>query len=230
MIRIVGWLLRTIVILALVLSSVGTAAADEDDPEGQQGQQEEEGQQGEKDESELAQTFGIHATGQYGNCFSVTWNADPTMVVAYKVSRPEYPPDTPAREWSVPAGQHTVWACEMEPGKTYEYEVCAHYGNEKADTGCATAPLTLERVGNLEPGGPLPTPVIDPPRTSPDNFGVGWKGFYDYDFYYVDVLPKGGKWNSIKHDDDGDWGWQGGRDPGHHLLIQGEGLCDRHIR
>lgn len=42
----------------------------------------------------------------------------------------------------------------------------------------------------------------------PANFGVGWKGFKDYDFYYVDVLPKGGKWNSIKHDDDGTWGWR----------------------
>jgi hypothetical protein len=34
------------------------------------------------------------------------------------------------------------------------------------------------------------------------------KASYDYDFYFVDVLPKGGTWNSIKHDDDGDWGWQ----------------------
>lgn len=124
------------------------------------------------------------------------------------MSRPDYPPDTPAREWQVPPGQNTVWACEMEPGKTYEYEVCAQYSNKQADTGCASAPLKLEQVGNLEPGGPLPIPSIDPPTANPDNLGVRWKGFYDYDFYYVDVLPKGGRWNSIKHDDDGNWGWQ----------------------
>ncbi len=76
MARIVGWLVRTIAILALVVSSVGIAAADEDDP-GDEGQQIEEGQPGEEgppgdeDEPEVAQTFGIHATGQYGNCFSV---------------------------------------------------------------------------------------------------------------------------------------------------------------
>ncbi len=28
------------------------------------------------------------------------------------------------------------------------------------------------------------------------------EGFYDYDFYYVDVLPKGGRWNSIKKEAD----------------------------
>ncbi len=113
MARIVGWLVRTIAILALVLSSVGIAATDEDDP-GDEGQQIEEGQPGGdgqpdgEDEPEVAQTFGIHATGQYGNCLSVAWNADPTRVVGYTVSRPDYPPDTPAREWQVPAARSTA--------------------------------------------------------------------------------------------------------------------------
>ncbi len=174
--------MRAVAIVALVLSSVAIAAADDEDDEDQQGQHEEqptghEGEQGEEDDPDVAEVFGIQATGHYGKCFSVVWNADPTRVVGYKVTRPAYPPDTPAAEWIVPPGQNNVRACDMTPGETYEYEVCVHYGNDKGDTGCDTANLTLNETGNMKPGGPLPIPVIDTPfQTSPDNFGWAGRG------------------------------------------------------
>jgi hypothetical protein len=204
--KIVGGLAGATGMLALVLSGVGTAAADEFNP-----------------------PVDIQATGHYGECFSVTWEPNPggEIITSFSVERPAYPQKTPAKRWGpLPPGQHDVWACEMEPGNTYEYEVCAYYGTDEGDNACAKADLQLVKTGNLEPGGPLPTPRVDEPiPSSLNNFGVGWKGFYDYDFYNINIRPEGGKLWSIKHDDDGNWGWQrvDGLTPGttYYFSVQG---------
>jgi hypothetical protein len=176
-----GWLAATCGIVVLALNGVGTATA-----------------------QEFYAPFNIQATGHYGACFSVTWQAEPTGVTSFSVERKE-----PYQRWEVSAAQRDVWACGMEPGNFYDYEVCSWYGTDDGDVECASARLQLIKVGNLEPSGPPPQPRIVETHFGETFIGLKWDAAgFEYDSYFVNYTLKGQGVKTIDHDDDGTWGYQ----------------------
>lgn len=182
---IVGWLAGIVGILALVMSSIGTAAAQDD---------------------EFEAPTNIQNTSLVPNCLVVTWQHSSSGVANYTVTIDGGRPVTINDPY-----QFSKEFCSLEPGSMHRVEVCAVFGTDDADTACTETSLGTVKaeVGEMEPGGPLPTPRVDEPiPSSLNNFGVGWKGFHDYDFYFLNIRPEGGNVWHIKHEDDGDWGWQ----------------------
>jgi hypothetical protein len=199
--RLAGWLAGTAGMFALALYGVGPAAAEDFYP-----------------------PFNIQATGHYGACFSVTWQAEPTGVTSFSVERKE-----PFQRWEVSADQHDVWACGMEPGNWYDFEVCSYYGTEDGDTACAQARLQLLKVGNMEPSGRPPQPQIVETPLGETWIGVKWDAAgFDYDSYFVNYTPKGGGVKTIHHDDDGTWGYQriDGLLPSRTYILQVQGCTE----
>ncbi|WP_164478655.1 hypothetical protein [Mycolicibacterium stellerae] len=184
--KIIGCLGAVFGVFVLGLSSVGIATADDDQPP----------------------PVNVQNNTTSPGCLSVIWQHYASNVNSFSVGI-----DGGDQIDVGMAGKYDPPRC-WEPESTHSVTVCAHYATPEGDVVCTEPPVQLTTarggpgVGEMAPSGPLPTPKIDPLPTSPDNFGVGWKGFHDYDFYFVDVLREGGTWNSIKHKSEGDWGWQ----------------------
>lgn len=190
--KIVGWLAGAVGIVALVLPGAGTAAAEEHMP---------------------GPTIHTRDNPPYGStpfCVAVKW--DPPMAIGEDIDGYTVTRLKPGHDFKDVAENREAPMCGLDPETTATFKVCAVYISEEDDaTGCSQADLSTTKadVGSMEPQGPLPVPRVDEPLSrSLKDFGVGWKGFYDYDFYHINIRPEGGKLWSIKHDDDGDWGWQ----------------------
>lgn len=155
-------------------------------------------------EGDFYPPFNIHAAGHLGACFRVLWDAEPTGVTSFSVERKE-----PFQRWEVPAYQQEIWACGMEPGGWYDFEVCTWYGTEDGDIECEEARLQLMRTGSPDPAERPPRPQIVETHYGETFIGVKWDAFgFDYDSYFVNYNLKGEGPTTIHHDDDGTWGYQ----------------------
>jgi hypothetical protein len=213
--KIVGWLAGPVGILALVLSSVGTATAQEEDMPGPR-----------------IHTQDNPPTGSTPNCVAVKW--DPPVAIGedidgYLVTRVQPPPP----DFKDVAENLSALMCGLQPGTTATFEVCAVYVSTEEDPvkGCSTADLSTTKagVGELEPQPqPQGVPIVNMTLSDvgPTFIGVRWENYgSQYDYYNVNYTVEGGRVQTIKHDDDGDWGYQriDGLLPGRNYTVNVQG-------
>ncbi len=125
-------------------------------------------------------------------------------IAGFSIERTE-----PHWQQTVGRDQHNILTpCDMEPGTTAHFEVCVLYANEEAGRECAKADLST-LADQPEPANqPKPTPRIVDGHSGPTFIGFKWEAGFDYDHYYIHYTPQDGPMRTLKHDDDGTWGYQ----------------------
>jgi Fibronectin type III domain len=192
--KIVGWLAGAVGILALVVSGIGTAAADEHMP------------------GPRINTQPNPTPGSTPNCVSITWEAPLAPgedIDGYLVTReiPSYSKDV--------AENRNDFVCGQDQDTTATFKVCAVYVSDEEEPvkGCSSANLSTTKagIGELEPQPQAPKPT---PKIVQSASGVDWIDFrwetsppYEYDHYIIFYWPQGGPHVVRTHDDDGTWGY-----------------------
>lgn len=151
--------------------------------------------------------------GSTPNCVAVKWQPPAAIgedIDGYRVIRttPPYSKDV--------AENLSDFVCGQEPDTSAEFKVCAVYISEAEDevTGCSSANLRTTKAIEPAPSQRPPAPRVDPVKSNagPTFIGVHWDAYYNYDFYFINYWlqpsPPGKPPVTIRHADDGTWGYQ----------------------
>lgn len=180
----------TVGVLALVLCSAGTAAA----------------------EDEFPPPVNIRNNTTSPGCLSVIWEHYASNVNSYSVAIDNGPQINVGT-----VGKYDPPTC-FAPESTHHLKVCAHYATEDGDEACEEADLTTARaghkVGELDNPQDKPTPPIVMVGSGKDWVDLEWgwrdkgaRAGFDYDKYYVWLSPTNGDPLVTHEEGGGNWGY-----------------------
>lgn len=165
----------------------------------------------------------VPETGSLPGSIFVRWehNANPCPGIGcvwdYSVERenPQRPETAEKRVDNVKGSERLLFDSGLQPNTEHRYRVCAFFITEDGDVECSewTAGRTGPPEQPRQPNRP-PRPRIVEEHAGETWIGIKWEAGHNYDSYFINVAGPFGtargprELRTIKHDDDGTWGYQ----------------------